>query len=423
MKFLHLMPYSPIPREFGGAIRTYHMLKNIAKHHEVTVVTFGWPEDYYNLRHEFNSHLAEIHLVPKNWSLPLRRMVQLYSHFRSHSFFYYLLKSNRLQELLDRLLDRNTYDVIQMEFAQMGVFELRSDAIKILDAHNVEYDNFRRIAEHADSRIKKFHYLVEHRKFFQEEVDVCSKMDAIFVTSTRDKEILDRDVAGIPKYVLPNGVDTRYFDQSEEVSEPHTLTFTGLMSYIPNHDGIMWFLDQCFPIVRKRFPDVKLYVVGSQPGKTLVRRSDANVVVTGRVPDVRPYIAKAGVFIVPLRMGGGTRLKVVEALAMRKPIVSTSIGCEGIDVQHRTTALIEDDPAGFAESIIELFQSDDLRRKLAANGRQLVKQCYDWDVVARKQEEYYQKICRAAKRTKPVHRHATLAGMELGRREEYYGKC
>jgi glycosyltransferase involved in cell wall biosynthesis len=397
MKFLHVMPYSPVPADYGGAIRVFHILKNIARYHDVTVLTFGNEEDYCRMRQAFNSGVKAIHLIPRDWTKQFRRVVQLYSHWTGHSFFHYEVRSKRMQAILDDLLERNDFDIVQIEFAHMGVFTVNSDAIKILDAHNVEYDNFRRIWLNARSAIQKFHYHREYKKFFREEIDACQRQDAIFVTSMRDKNILDAHVPDTPKFIVPNGVDANYFSPSDVEPEPHSLVFTGLMAYIPNYDGMFHFLDNIFPLILQKVPDAKIYIVGNRPPKELVARASHNVIVSGYVEDVRPYIERASVYVVPLRMGGGTRLKVVEAMAMKKPIVSTSIGSEGINVRHRESALLEDDAQAFADAVVELLHDRDLQRHLVQNGYELMRTSYEWSVIGQQQEEHYRELLQSRK--------------------------
>jgi len=235
-------------------------------------------------------------------------------------------------------------------------------------------------------------------KFLREEMQVCKMQDALLVTSARDKEILNAEVPQVPKFVIPNGVDMMYFRPSHLVPEPASLVFTGLMSYIPNHDGMLYFLDKIFPLVLREVPHARVYIVGGQPRRKLVKRASHNVVVTGYVEDVRPYVWRSSVFVVPLRMGGGTRLKIFEAMAMKKPVVTTSIGCEGIDVRNGESALIADEPQAFAQAIVQLIQSADLRQRLIENGYELVKSEYEWSVIGQRVGEVYQSLLPAVRK-------------------------
>jgi glycosyltransferase involved in cell wall biosynthesis len=297
-----------------------------------------------------------------------------------------------MQKKLDQVLEADNYDIVQMEFPMMGHFDLKTDAIKILDEHNIEYDNFYGWWKTSQKPIRKAHYYREFKKSYHEEISACRKMDAIFVVSERDKMILNKEVPSKPKILIPNGVDTSYFRSNGENIEPYSMVFTGMMGYYPNYDGILYFLDEIFPLIIKRIPEAKIYIVGNRPPKILQDRSADNVIVTGFVDDVRPYVWRSSVYVVPLRMGGGTRLKVLEALAMKKPVITTSIGCEGIDVKDGESVIIEDSPEQFAERTIELLNNLAMRKALSLNGYELIRATYDWEIITQKMDETYQAL-------------------------------
>jgi glycosyltransferase involved in cell wall biosynthesis len=174
------------------------------------------------------------------------------------------------------------------------------------------------------------------------------------------------------------------------------------MGYVPNNDGILYFLDEIFPLIQRKIPEAKVYIVGNLPTKKLLKRASDRVVITGYVQDVRRYVSRASVYVVPLRMGGGTRLKVVEAMAMKKPIVTTSIGCEGIRVANGESALIADEPRLFAEEVVELLRNASLRRRLVQNGYELMRSHYEWSVIGRQMEQIYQSIVASVKAHNPI---------------------
>lgn len=396
MKVLHLMPYSPEPPVFGGSLRSYHLLKNLVRYHQVTLVFFGSPDMPLQVRKKFNANLEQIHAVPVPRIGRYRRLGQLYAHWTRDSYLQLACRSREMQTTLDRLLAADDYDLVQAEFCMMGSYQFDTDALKLLDAHNVEHDIYRRMALHAGSWLRRLHYDHEYQRLIHEELITCRKQDAIFVTSARDKELLDAHVPGVPKFIVPNGVDTSYFMPSDQPHEPFSIVFTGMMGYVPNYDGMLYFLDAIFPLIQKEIPQIKLYIVGGRPPRELVARATDNVVVTGYVDDVRPYVWKSTVYVVPLRIGGGTRLKILEAMAMRKPIVTTSVGCEGIDVRDRETVLVADDPQHFAQSVVELLRNEELRHRLVHNGHELALAQYEWSVIGNHAELMYQRIMQSA---------------------------
>jgi polysaccharide biosynthesis protein PslH len=413
MRVLYLMPYSPVPSTFGGAIRVYHMLKALTLEHHVTVVTFGSGRDRELLRSHFGSRIARIHVLPYPPINKIRRIGQLLTQSMSRSFYFLSLYSRAMQQTIDQLMQTQTFDAVHCEFPMMGTYSVPHGLLKILDAHNVEYDNFRRMEAHAPTLLRRLHYRDEYAKIKREEIAVCKDQHRIFVTSALDKTILDKDTPEVPKHVVPNGVDTTYFAPSGGPVEPHSIVFTGMMGYFPNYDGILHFIDESLPIIKQRVPDVKLYVVGKEAPASLVARQSESIVVTGFVEDVRPYIHRAGVYIVPLRMGSGTRLKVLEAMAMKKPIVSTTIGCEGIHCADRDSLLLADTAAEFAERVIEVMHDRDLSRRLTTTGYEIVHKFYDWGRIYQQVSEIYEsmstaRVPEAPRRTRSYDRFSPL---------------
>lgn len=392
MKILHLLPYVPVPTHFGGALRCFHLLKHMAEHHEVTVLAYGAAAKAQALKNAVGGGIKEVILLPRPRARVFRRLGQFYSLWTSHSYFYYVGHTKGMQRAINECCERESMDIVQTEFSIMGSFDLPSDSVKILDAHNVEYDNFRRMALNGHTPLRSFFYNQEFTKSFFEELDACRRSDAMFVTSERDKGMFDEHLPSMRKFVIPNGVDPEYFCPGAQAPNPFSIVFTGMMGYVPNYDGMLHFLDVIFPLILKKVPQATVSIVGKMPPPALLKRAAPNVFVTGFVDDVRPYVWDASVYVVPLRMGSGTRLKVLEAMAMKKPIVTTTIGCEGIDVRDGESAVIVDEPEAFAEAVVNLFTDSALRKKLTDNGYELVKQQYQWSVVAGEVEKAYQQL-------------------------------
>jgi len=392
MRILFLSPYVPLPPDFGGAMRIYNLLKGLSQYHEVTLLTFGEKDKLELLNANTGSLYKDFHLVKPTWAWRFRRLAQLFALFTTKSFFSLFTKSKEMQNKINEILSLQDFDLIQMEFPIMACFHFKTDAIKILDEHNIEYDNFYRMWKRTKSPLIKLHYKREFIKSQKEEIDVCRKMDVILTVSEKDKSILQKQTPCIPKFIIPNGVDTEYFKPSLNKIEPYSMVFTGMMAYVPNHDGINYFLDEIFPLILKDIPGAKIYIVGSRPPKSLVKRSSKNIIITGYVPDVRTYVWRASLYIVPLRMGGGTRLKVLEALAMKKTVVSTTIGCEGIDVADNESVLIADDPKEFANKSVRMLKNPDLGIHLATRGSNIIHSKYSWEIVSRKLEQAIQNV-------------------------------
>jgi glycosyltransferase involved in cell wall biosynthesis len=225
-----------------------------------------------------------------------------------------------------------------------------------------------------------------------EEIELCKKFDAIIATTGRDYEVFRKDLPTQKMFVIQNGVDPAFLEFNRQEPEPKTMVFTGKMSFYPNNHGIIYFLEQVFPRVQQQEPSARFYVVGLNPSKELLRRASENVVVTGFVEDVRPYMARAEVYIIPLLIGGGIRGKALEAMAMKKPIVSTSIGCEGINLKHGESALFADTPEAFAAAVLRLFSDRALRVKLGQKAHENVVSGYNWKAKGEELDRVYQAV-------------------------------
>ncbi|MCL2625910.1 MAG: glycosyltransferase [Cystobacterineae bacterium] len=389
MKVLFALPFPPLPANFGGAMRMFHLLNQVALHHEVTVLGYGNLEDKKNLLEAMP--LKEVHLLPYAWKHRHRRLGQLYSCFTHHSFFQQSVTTPTYGRALNALLDKGAFDIVHTEFSHFGPFKMQTKALKVLDAHNVEWDNFRRMYEASAFGLKKLHYWAEYKKQRSDELKTCLAHDGIVTTSARDLELLGQYLPKLRGAVVPNGVDLEYFRPSPCPPKPLHFVFTGMMAYVPNHDGVGWFLDHIWPRIVHQRPEARFTIVGKNPPPFLLARQSESVRVTGTVEDVRPYVDEACVYVVPLRMGGGTRLKIAEAMAMKKPMVTTRIGCEGIALTHEKTALLEDTPEGFANACLRLAEDETLQKRLAEEAFQMACAHFGWQAIGKALLENYEK--------------------------------
>ena len=196
--------------------------------------------------------------------------------------------------------------------------------------------------------------------------------------------------------VIPTGVDTEYFRPSPGPEQPDTMAFTGTMDWMPNEDGVAYFVDKIFPLIRQEFPDAAFWAVGRRPPRRIQALASANVTVTGAVEDIRPYLGKAAVCVVPLRSGSGTRIKIFEAMAMGKAVVSTRMGAEGLPVRDGENIVLADDPADFAREVAQLLRAPERRAKLGHAARQLVEENYGWPSVAAHFDQIMHSVIRQA---------------------------
>jgi glycosyltransferase involved in cell wall biosynthesis len=256
----------------------------------------------------------------------------------------------------------------------------------VLFQHNVEAMIWKRHYEVQPNALKKAYLKNQWLKTLDYERKVSDRFDLVIAVSKEDADTFRKDY-GIENVIdVPTGVDIDYFrPQRDGRVKPNSLVFTGSMDWLPNEDAMQYFTKEILPLVRKRIPDVVITIVGRNPYPSLLESSqrDRGVIVTGRVDDVRPYLDSSAVFVVPLRIGGGTRLKIYEAMAMELPVVSTTIGAEGLPVVPGKEIVMADTPEGFAESVTELLNNREMAQELGRNAATRVRNEFGWDQVAK----------------------------------------
>jgi glycosyltransferase involved in cell wall biosynthesis len=263
----------------------------------------------------------------------------------------------------------------------------------VLFEHNVEHMIWKRLYQVEERRWRRALLAVEWRKMRRYEAEACARAGLTVAVSEADRALLAARAPGADIRAIPTGVDTSYFHPNGAAEAPGTLVFTGSMDWYPNEDAILYFLDAILPDVRREVPGVSLAVVGRDPTDRLrAAGATAGIRVTGTVSDVRPYVAEAAVYVVPLRVGGGTRLKIFEALAMGKAVVSTRVGAEGLPIVSDRHFLQADSPAAFAKAVISLLKDADRRRALGLAGRRLVEERYSWSQITREFEGHCQEL-------------------------------
>ena len=255
----------------------------------------------------------------------------------------------------------------------------------LLFQHNVESMIWERHTAVATSAVKKAYMKMQWQRMERFEADSCRRFDHVIAVSPVDTHEMRKRFGVTNLSDVPTGVDTEYFTPDPTVARRACeLVFTGSMDWMPNDDAMRWFLDEIYPAVRERVPNVTLTIVGRSPSAAVRALAEAlpDVEVTGRVPDVRSYLDRASVFIVPMRVGGGTRLKIFEAMSMGLPVVSTSIGAEGLPLVDGVSGCLRDDASSFADAVVALLHDEDTRMRVAQNGCQLVREKYGWQGVA-----------------------------------------
>jgi sugar transferase (PEP-CTERM/EpsH1 system associated) len=400
-----------LPLDKGGKLRTWHLMRQLAHRHEITFLSYADPgqprSDIDGMREVAREVVTIQRRDPPKGSLAfyggaarhlLNRLPYAVGKYESAAY---------RRQLAD-VLATGGFDVIVCDFLPPAVnMPAHLPCPVVLFTHNVEAEIWRRHAETASSSLARLLYRVQHRRMLRFEAATLARFDGVLAVSDADRETFARLYPAVtrrPTHVVPTGVDTVFFapaaGTTAGASPAHSrsLVFTGSMDWLPNEDAMLFFCREILPLVRAEEPAVTLSIVGRAPTPAVRRLgSDPAITVTGRVDDVRPAMREAAVYVVPLRIGGGTRLKIFEAMSMAKAVVSTAVGAEGLPVSAGDHLLLADEPRAFARSVVRLMRDVDCRRAIEQAARALVVSRYDWSVVAGSLEDALIRVGRTAR--------------------------
>ena len=398
MKILFLSPTVPFPLTDGGRIRVFNLLKQIAEKSDVTLLALETqPTDAEGVT-RLQQLGVQVHLVPNAPTLPrvsFRTLVNAFRKRQPITVARYDLPAYR--QKFRELLTTENYDLVHYEMFHIAQFHTETDLPGVLSQQNVDSEIWRRLCGETLNPFYKFVYWTQQLAFQRYERMLSPEFDAVTCTSSIDAAVFQQHCAEDAIAIIPNGVDVTHFQPDFTAEAPTHLIYIGSMDWYPNEDAVAFFADEVLPSIQSKVLDVQFSIVGGNPSarvQKLVERE--GVVVTGRVPEIKPYFAEATVFVVPLRIGSGTRLKILEALAMGKAIVSTSVGAEGLDLKDGAEIFIADEPDAFADAVTRLLTDSALRRRIGENGRTRVEQDYDWRSIGEKLHRLYTAIDRRA---------------------------
>jgi len=399
------MPASP-PR-FGAQARVHGLMTQLARRHDLTAVMLVDDDEFdaEECRRAMLAYCCEVVLVPNPYVRQglAKRLRQLRSLASTRSFERLQVTVPAMQRALDRVLRARRFDFVNLEFTFLGACHLRQAPpgerlpSLVVDSHNIDYDLARQYARAGSSLARRLYASANWRKLRREELGTYRNADGVYLCSAADERRLLHQVPGVRTAVIPNAADVEYYQPrpTDPPSDGRTVVYFGLLSYVPNVDGVTHFVRDIWPRIAQSHPEARCKIIGGQPPASLLALAGPRVELTGFVSDLRPHLAAAAAVVVPLRLGGGTRLKIVEAMAMGKATVSTTLGAEGIEAVPGRDLLVEDEPVAFAEAVSRLLAEPGLAARIGQSARQLAVERYAWSGAARALEGFYRRILEA----------------------------
>jgi glycosyltransferase involved in cell wall biosynthesis len=402
MKILFLSQRFLLPMDTGGKIRTGNILKQLTKTNVITLISnIESPKD--------DPYLPEIQklctkFIPVQWReikkysilFFIRLFLQMFSIYPVNALNDY---SSKLQAAVVKEFRSGKYDVAICDFVQSALMFKRINKIpKILFQHNVESVILERHYRKANSILTKSLWWLQWKKMIRYEKKMSRVFDTVIAVSEKDKETFQKLYNLNNVSAIPTGVDVKYFEpDSAAYQEDNSLVFCGSMDWLANEDAVMFFIKDILPEIRRKNRDVKLTVVGRNPSPQLIRlvNNYPEIELTGWVEDIRPYILKSSLYIVPIRIGGGTRMKIFEAMSMGKTVISTSIGAEGLPVVDEENIVLEDNPQKFADKIIDYLKNRQKRDSIGFAACVFVRKYFSWEHITDK----FSDICHKTART------------------------
>lgn len=414
MHILFLTQIIPYPLDAGPKVKTWNVLRYLVDNgYQVTLAAFIRPEELPYLD-EVRGLCTEVHTIEMHRSRLADVRHWLRSVFSGRAFLIERDDIQGMRALVKKLLATEKFDVIHADQLTMSQFAIidqsysitdveNSAPIRIFDAHNAVWTIVERMGQNAPiylrplaqmeaNRIKKYEGMITTS--FEHTLAV-SELDshALFEAAQTFDSDVKRDQ--IPITIVPIAVNTQEIQPIERMRGSTNIVTLGTLHYPPNADGIRWFIHEVFPGIKQKLPEATLTVIGKNPPRDFIQISNLHpdsIIVTGYVPDLTPYLEKAAVMVVPVRAGGGMRVRILEAFARGMPVVTTSVGIEGIEASHGEEVLVIDDPAEFADAVLNIIKDDIFQDKLATKGRKLAETQYDWQVVLKIIDHIYSSI-------------------------------
>ncbi len=382
MRVLVLSPKCIWPLTGGAEIRNFNLLRETARRHDVYYLSFLFsPEerDHLTALQPYCKKVIGIDLPRPAW----RKVLNVArSCFTTRPYVLYEYSQREMAHALQEMIAREKIDVVHAHNLHMAQYApLKNGAAFVYDTHNLDHVLWERFSKIQTNLAKRVFARSQCHKFIHWQRIAAAHSEKIVTLSDQEREEYLRMAPDADIVTVPNGADIEFFQPRDVTPEPNSIIYFANFEWKPQSDAGIYFYNEILPLVRRKLPGAKLYLVGNKPPEVVRRLASTDVVVTGYVEDIREYIARAAVVVIPLRVGAGTKHRIFQALAMGKALVTTSVGAEGIHLKHGETAMITDDPQQFADYTVQLLNDAQMRARLGENGRKLVVERYDWRAI------------------------------------------
>jgi len=391
LKLLFLANRVPYPPYRGDKLKIYNLAKRLSEHHELHLLTFAQRKEELEYAEPLKELFKTVDLVylPK-WRSALNCLPGLLNHTPFQVMYF---RSKPLRQRLDALLQKHNFDAVHVQHLRMSPYLAANKTVpRILDLPDAFSLYWERRKSVKRGLLRAMFENMEQRRVKEYE-NILSQYDMALACSSEDLAYLRQTHHADNLQLLPNGVDLKTFAAgNHDYSHNHTLLFTGNMDYAPNIDAVGYFVHDILPLVRQKFPKVQFVIAGQKPVKQVLELAGPGIEVTGFVKDLAAMYNSASVVVAPLRFGAGTQNKVLEAMAMGVPVVCSHIGFGGLGIQSGEGAIMQKEPTDFANSITDLLDSASLRQTIGQAGIQVIRENFDWDIIAKRLEGYFEDI-------------------------------
>ena len=397
MKILFISTNYPYPTDTGHNLRTFNILKALAERHDVFYLAYSKKKSDIMSRDPIKEMCLSVNVFMIPDELSKTKMIyslfmNIFSQMPYVAHKYY---SREMREKIKQIVKNNRIDLVHIDLLHLSRYaELLGAIPKALTEHNVESHRVWRLAKNSKNPVFKLYMYMQYKKLYAFEKKMCSMFDVCITVSEDDSKRLKEISPGANLIEIPNGVDTKYFQPGLGEIEPHSMIWVGGMHDLYNREAVEFFCHKIFPQIHDKIEDVKFVAIGASPPRSLIdlAAQNENVKILGYVDDIRPYLDAASVFVAPIKSGGGTKFKVLNALAMGKAVVTTTVGAEGINVRDGENVMIADDATVFAQKTIALLSDSHFSISLGKEGRKLIIKEYDLTAIGKRQNDLYELI-------------------------------